>query len=74
MGDVRPSTLKVEQASVRIEWNGDKARGWTFYCLCGYCTPMKRSFEEASEAWDNHRCGLVNLHREGGQGRCEAHA
>lgn len=40
-------------------WNGDRARGWGFYCACGFCTPMRRSFSEGLEMleqyWEKRR-------------------
>ena len=35
-------------------WNGNPCAGWTFYCPCGYCTPMKRSFEDGLNLLENH--------------------
>ena len=35
-------------------WNGNRAKGWTFYCTCGACTPMKRSFEDGLNLIENH--------------------
>jgi hypothetical protein len=35
-------------------WNGDRARGWTFYCACGYCTRMTRSFEDGLDLMEKH--------------------
>jgi hypothetical protein len=35
-------------------WNGDRTRGWAFYCGCGFCTPMRRSFSEGIDALEVH--------------------
>jgi hypothetical protein len=35
-------------------WNGDRTRGWGFYCACGFCTPMRRSFSEGIDALEVH--------------------
>jgi hypothetical protein len=35
-------------------WNGDRWRGWAFYCVCGFCTPMRRSFSEGLELIEAH--------------------
>ena len=35
-------------------WNGNRAAGWTFYCACGHCTPMRRSFSEGLDLMEKH--------------------
>jgi hypothetical protein len=35
-------------------WNGNRERGWTFYCACGYCTRMTRSFEDGLDLMEKH--------------------
>jgi hypothetical protein len=37
-----------------LAWNGDRARGWTTYCACGYCAPMRRSFSDVMELLEDH--------------------
>lgn len=40
-------------------WNGDRSRGWTFYCACGLCTPMRRSYEEGFDLLEAHYHGTL---------------
>lgn len=35
-------------------WNGSPIKGWGFYCACGYCTPMRRSFSEGLDDLEKH--------------------
>jgi hypothetical protein len=35
-------------------WSGDRDRGWGFYCYCGFCTPMRRSYSEVMDLLERH--------------------
>jgi hypothetical protein len=35
-------------------WNGDRTRGWGFYCTCGFSPRLSRSFEDGLTMMENH--------------------
>lgn len=47
-------SMSCDHGFRRAEWNGDRVKGWTFYCGCGFCTIMRRSYEEGFDLLEQH--------------------
>ena len=64
--DISGNRATGECGMAWLGWNGDRSRGWGFYCACGFCTPMRRSFSEGLDEPEKH------WHREPARARLSA--